>query len=150
MTDRLAGGTATAEALSCISTSCGCRFQFTFIGTFFKSLEMVSMLSVVDVGAGAGTGEDVSIVRENILESVFRRCRCVCPPAFVYSGSENGLNSGPAILVLYCSPASLPSISNASCIGHLISHGTPSLYTFSSFSIILQRCHPSAYKPPAL
>jgi hypothetical protein len=51
----------------------------------------------------------------------------------------------------HCSPGvSLRSIFNASCIGHLMSHGIPSLDTFSSFSVTLQRHHPSAYRRPAL
>jgi hypothetical protein len=36
------------------------------------------------------------------------------------------------------------------CTGHLISHGTPSLHIFSSFTVIPQRHRPSAYKRPAL
>jgi hypothetical protein len=44
---------------------------------------------------------------------------------------------------------SLRSIFNVACIGRLMSHGMPSLHTFSSFSVTPQRRPPSAYKRPA-
>ena len=85
-TDQRAGGTATAEAPGSTSTSCESRPRF--VGALFNlSLEMVSMQNGIGVGASAGTGEGVSNVRENILESVFRRRWCVmstflCLPQF--------------------------------------------------------------------
>ena len=71
-----------AEALSCTSASCGCWFRF--IGALFKSLEMVSMQSGVDVGAGAGTGEGVLNVREDILGYISRRRRSVMSTTCLY------------------------------------------------------------------
>ena len=50
----------------------------------------------------------------------------------------------------HCSPASLRSIFNVSCIGDPISLGTPSLHTFSSSSVTPRHRGTSAYKRPAL
>ena len=77
----------------------------------------------------------------------------LCPPSL--STQIQKADRTPVQRLQYYSPGvrrsdSLPSIFNVSCIGHLISHGTPSLYTFSSFSIIPQCRYPSAYKQPAL
>ena len=62
------GGTATAEAPGGTSTACESRSQF--VGPLFNlDLEMVSMQSGIDAGAGAGTGEGVLNVSGDILGS---------------------------------------------------------------------------------
>ena len=73
--DQRAGGTAILIAEAPDSTSASCENRSRFVDPLFNlSLEMVSMQSGIDVGAGAGTGDGVLNVRGDILGSVFLRC----------------------------------------------------------------------------
>ena len=115
---------------------------------------MVSMQSGVDVGARAGTGEGVSNVRGEIYWDPYSTdVGALCPPSL--STPIQRTDRTAVQRLQYYSPGvrrsdSLPSIFNISCIGHLMSHGTLSLHIFSSFFIVPQCRHPSAYKQPAL
>ena len=146
-----------------------------FVGALCKlSSEMVSMQCGVDVGAGTGTGEGALDVEEDNIPSASTSATSLATPRterfsrrrvsgihiprtlvrYVHLPLsipiENCLNSGLATLALLAWGASLRSIFNASCVSHLMSHGTPSLHTFSSFSVTPRRRRPSAYSRPAL
>ena len=112
------------------------------------------MQSGVDVGARAGTGNGVPNVRGEIYWDPYSAdVGALCPPSLPTPIQRTDRTAVQRLQ--YCLPGvrrsdSLPSIFNVSCIGHLMSHGTPSLHTFSSFFFVTQRGHPSGYKQPAL
>jgi hypothetical protein len=131
---------------------------------------MADMQTGVGVGAGAGAEEGVLDGRRIIFQvrarvlpasslpapnglaggglvgSIFRGHWCVMSTCLSLPRLRERFEQRSGDFGIGCLGASLRSIFNVSCIGHLISHGTPSLHTSSSFSVTPQRRRPSELK----